>query len=165
MDGRQAFFDERLYQAFPLLGLRKTIDNEVYDFNQTGRCRMIEFGFSNCAPCRVQLPYFLGLSNNKKFANIDFIYISYDDSATIMKDIATLYHGSHYRLKIFSINKDYFFDRNNPVLTYGFPTTYFIDDNRIVRSIKIGGRAEGSEKVKDEIMHLWTNQIDSLSCY
>lgn len=165
MDGRAKFFDERLNQAFPLLGLRKTIHNEVYDFDKTGRCMMIEFGFSNCAPCRVQLPGFLALSNDRQYANVDFIYISYDDSATIMKDITTLYHGPYNHVKILSIDRSYFFDRNNPTLTYGFPTTYFIDDNRIVKSIKIGGRPEASKSVKEELMNTWTSQLDSLSCF
>jgi len=139
-NGRQAFFEERLHQPFPSLGFRKTIDGIAYDFDQAGRCRIILFGFSDCAPCRVQLPYFLALSNNKHFADIDFLYISYDDSATIMKEITRLYNGPHHRVSMFSFSREFLTFSDNPRLTYGYPAMYFIDSSRLVKAIIIGGR-------------------------
>jgi thiol-disulfide isomerase/thioredoxin len=159
-DGRKAFLDERLHQQFPALGVCKTIDNKVYDFNQTGRATIIQFGISNCAPCRVQLPYFIELSNDSRYADIDFLYISYDDSATIMKDIANLYHGPHDRLKIISLERDYFTYSDKPMLSYGFPTMYFMDKSRMVKAITIGGSLDETNKV---LKSKWSSLMELLS--
>jgi hypothetical protein len=162
-DGRQAFLGERLQQPFPLHGLLTTIDHEVYDFDQTGRYRIIMCGIANSTGCDLELPYFLALSNDQQYANIDFLYISYDDSATIMKGFAGLYRGRLSHLKIFSVSRDYFLYTDKPMLAYGFPATHFVDDKGRVKMIVLGGRKKATPEETDRFLKAdWTQRVNSL---
>lgn len=163
LDGERAFLNQRLDQRFPSLGMRTTIDHKVYDFDRANRPVIIQFGISNCAPCRVQLPYFIELSNDRRYADIDFLYITYDDSATIMKDIASLYPGPHDRLKIISLERDYFIYSDKPLLTYGFPTMYFIDKTGLVKAITIGGSPGSANHADKEMKTKWASLMGLLS--
>jgi len=161
-DGSGNFLSERLNQVFPSLGYLRTIDNCVYDFDQTGRCRVIDFGFSANASSRVQLPHFISLSNDSRYADVDFIYISFDDVATIRKDIHSLTDCKYDKLIIFSVDKAYFMQSEKPLLACGCPTIYFVDRNGIVKAIANGGNSTADEHTESHLKATWRACIESL---
>jgi hypothetical protein len=60
------------------------------------------------------------------------------------------------------MDRDYFTYSGKPMLAYGFPTMYFIDSNRMVKAIIIGGSAAPVTDSGQALKARWTSYIDSL---
>jgi hypothetical protein len=151
----QLLMQERYGRPFPLYGNVRSADGVWYDFNHITRPAVIMAGHAACLPCTIQLPLLARLSRQRKYRDIDFIYITPDSRETVLQETGKKGYG---KVKIFTFGRRYIIDTMHTVSV--FPTVYFIDRKGIARVITAGGRTD-----TDAVPYLqkkWNDYIDTI---
>ena len=152
----EQFFNERIGETFEPLDSWTTIDGEEFDLGQSHIPTILFLGFSSCPPCRQALPYFAELSAKEQYKNVNFIYITFDDSTTIRSEFKESGVNGKSKVKFISLTRKYLAMRN--MAYYGFPTIYFLDAKNTLKLVDGFGKNNGPLN-KEET---WVKMIQSV---
>ena|GEM_PF-3763288 len=143
-----AFINNKIDNPFPNIDTLKTYTSAPFYFNTIDKPSIIYFGAESCAPCRLALPIVAKISNDPKYKSYNFVYVTYDDSTTMHKEFTGIHqiNMSHMTILLTSLA-----EINDDQLTFGYPTAYYVDAHKVVRSVTLGGRTEDAEKAETEI--------------
>lgn len=96
------------------------------------QANMLILGFNACIPCRKQMPHIINFALTHPEET--FIYLTYDDKATIEKELSTTNYAqikrNFYILQVDKIELD-----ASRLANFGYPMKYFFDEENIVRAI------------------------------
>lgn len=105
---------------------------------------MIFMGFSGCIPCEYQLPFLVEFAIEQPKYN--FIYISFNSLEVIEAEFARLKLDikSVPNFSIVSINKEKI--TNSGLSDFGYPAAYFLNKNKIIKSVEKAGYIKGGKQ-------------------
>lgn len=139
-------------QKAPLVSF-KTINGESYDAaSLAGKIVVVNFWFISCAPCRAEMPALNKLVEEYKAKNVLFIGFS-TDRADRLKP--AFFKENRFDFKIVAGAQDL----ANSFQIMGYPTTYVIDQEGIIRQAWIGVNSEMGQL---DPYHKAKNAIDNL---
>jgi peroxiredoxin len=109
----------------------ESLDGETVSLSQfRGQPVLLSFGATWCAPCRAEVPIVQKAHENHP--ELIVLLVDSDESAGIVQDFVEKYRITHSVL----------LDENSLVYrTYrinGIPTSFFIDENGVIREINVG---------------------------
>jgi len=152
----QLFMERRINTTFPDIDTLQTLSGSPFYFNKINKPTMVYIGFDGCAPCRFALPLFIKTANEIKYKDYNFVYLSYDNAATIYDELKQQKAQDLKAIKIVTIPHDLIDDDQ---LVIGYPTVYYVNAERKIKYVTMGGTTEGADKLRDE----WHAKLDSLN--
>lgn len=143
-----AFISNKVDNPFPNIDTLKAYTSAPFYFKDIDKPSIIYFGADGCAPCRLALPIVAKISNDPKYKNYNFIYVTYDDSATIRKEFTST---SHIDMSNMTILLTSLAEINDDRMVYAYPTVYYLDAHKVVKIVTVGGKMGDLEKVEADI--------------
>ncbi|WP_162633277.1 redoxin domain-containing protein [Echinicola strongylocentroti] len=96
------------------------------ELKTTGQAIVLDFWFTNCAPCVYTIPHLNDLTEKYKNENISFIALTYENEDDVSKFLS--------RKKILaSVGTDTAYQTINNYEVNAYPTTFLIDENGILK--------------------------------
>jgi hypothetical protein len=142
----------RIYKPFPLTKRYHAINNgRTFDFSAHQKPVFLYVGEASCIICSFELPAYLDLC--RQFPGIDFVYLSPDDTAAILKKF-----GKELQLKnliVLPIPGYVLWDKD---VARVYPVKYFIQKDGIVKDASTGGSLKDREKVREK----WLAKLKAL---
>jgi thiol-disulfide isomerase/thioredoxin len=139
------YFDKKIGDLLAPMQEWLCIDGTAIDLYKTNRPAVIYFGFASCGGCRQQMPAYVAVANEKQYESYDFLYMTFDDSAEINKEMRS--SGlTNNRLRIISVPEKYL--TSNYVR--GYPAIYFLDKEKTVKIIYSLGAYESPIRTKED---------------
>ena len=129
------------------------LDGSTYDINSTtNRIKVVNLWFGQCAPCVAEIP---GLNRLvEEFGHsVDFVSLCKNDIYDDM-DIVQEYKFKFRHLK----DSPYIIEKNFAM--NGYPTTYVVDGENIIKLAKSGGKTDGTAPA--HIYELVSKEIKSI---
>jgi len=141
----------RIYKPFPLTKSYHAVNGKAFDFSAHQKPVFLYVGEASCIICSFELPVYLDLCRH--FPDIDFVYLSPDDTAAILKKF-----GKTLQLKnlvVLPIPGQLLWDKD---VARVYPVKYFIRKNGIVQDAATGGALKDREKVRGQ----WLVRLEAL---
>lgn len=145
------YIEKRIGKEFPPLGTWADIHHREFNFNTINRPTFIYIGTRTCTPCTAEFPYIYTYAQSR--SDMDFIYLTSDDAATITKDHPEVLQYKSNNFYAISIPDAYI---KGYKISYGYPTKYLIYENNYTAYIWIGGSKRNGASVVDSIEHILT---------
>lgn len=136
-------------KPFPVQDTFATLNGKVYNFATAGRPSFVYISSESCLPCKFELPLYIDAC--KKHPGFDFVYFTTDPDAEAVKKK----FGKELNLpNLYIVCRpyDYFYEHQ---LMLGFPTKYYVNSERKVISVQLGGYMV-EEKVLGEWQPVFT---------
>ncbi len=135
---------------FPIL-YATTINGDTINESYFKKVTVINLWFENCAPCVAEIP---GLNElEKKYTDVNFLALSTDDESSMLDFLNRV-----------EFNFDHMSDGSQIIEKYfaqtGYPTTYLLNDKRIIIDLFSGGRTDSL--ASSEIFNRISSKLDSI---
>lgn len=118
---------------------------EMIDFSAfQGKVIIINFWFMACVPCIAEMKGLNEIVDKYKTKEVKFISFTWDGKKELEQ-----YFFPKYNFKFEIISDAESFLAEDIKLRWGFPTTYIIDQNGIIRKIFSGGETEEEIAIKE----------------
>jgi thiol-disulfide isomerase/thioredoxin len=140
------YIERRTGIGFPPMGKWNDVRRREFDFNTMRRPALIYVGTRTCAPCNAEFPHVFEYAKSRP--DLDFVYITSDDSAAILANHPELLRNRQNNFYAISIPEAYV---KGYRISYGFPTKYFIEANNYTTHIWLGGFVERGGRIVDTI--------------
>lgn len=150
----QVFINKKNGDTFAPIEEWKCINGTEFDLNKATTPSVVFLGFSSCVPCRFYLPIFAELATEKRYAGYNFIYITFNDSATIREEFKSE-QITDQNLKVVTLSKEYLHANN---LAMGYPTIYFLNADKTISGVEIGGTTDNIKEARK----WWRSELDKL---
>lgn len=126
------------------------------DFSNTnlkGKIAFVNFWFETCPPCIAELEGFNKLFDTLKYnKNFIFVTFTYDPDSTIQN----LKKKYNIQYQVFHIDRDECYRLN---FNTGFPASFILDRNGVVKFAKIGGVTDIELSTKDVMSKIYPRII------
>ncbi len=148
------FYKRKIGDMFAPIEEWKCVNGGYFDLNKAQGPAIIYLGFYGCPPCRQEMPLYAELSLEKKYSGYNFVYLTFDDSATISEELNTAKISEH-KIKLVSLPEKYIRSKG---MANAFPVVYFLDQEKTVKMIHAFGLLSGSL----DSINYWHSLLDSL---
>ena len=150
----KAFYDRKIGEMFAPIEEWKCMNGDYFDLNKAQGPAVIYLGFYGCAPCRQAMPLYAQLSLEKKYNGYNFVYLTFDDSATINEELSKAKIAEH-KMRLVSLPETYMRAKG---MALGFPVIYFLDNEKTVKMIYAYGELNG----QIDSLQYWHSLLDAL---
>jgi thiol-disulfide isomerase/thioredoxin len=129
----------------PIATFRLTdLDSKIWNSQELkGKVVVINFWFSTCKPCILEMPYLNELVQANQDSSVVFLALAPDNETQVKKFLKKFQFGYH----IIPSAIDYI----NAIKVESFPTHFVIDKEGILRQVLIGFSDDIKEKLQREI--------------
>lgn len=134
--------------SFPQLKVTDLENKEVDLYKTKEKIVFLNFWFVNCAPCVAEIPGFNELVKHYKDKDILFLAIALDHPRSLKKFLKQ----QPFNFRIIPDSRELL--SNELQHSFGYPTTYILDQDRMIRFVHSGGSTgdDATQKVKDTFM-------------
>lgn len=122
----------KIWKPFALTKAYSVFQKDSFDFSQHQKPVFLYIGQRSCTICSYEFPTYAGLA--KRFPQIDFVYLTPDDSINIVKKFGTNLKTSN--LFVIPVSMTLLWDKD---IAKVFPVKYFISQSGIVVDAATGG--------------------------
>lgn len=135
----------------------KTSDSTTFsNFDLKDKIVFVNFWFESCPPCISELEGFNKLFDTLR-SNKDFMFISFTfDADSVINKMKTKYD---IKFKVFHIEKPECYRLN---FNTGFPCSFILDKNGIIRYSKIGGEIDKEKSTKEVATDIYPKIVELL---
>jgi thiol-disulfide isomerase/thioredoxin len=129
----------------PVAGFHLTdLDNKIWDSKELkGKVVVINFWFTTCKPCILEIPYLNELVRANQDNSVVFLALAPENETQVRKFLKKFQFGYH----IMPSAIDYI----NAIKVENFPTHFVIDKEGVLRQVLIGYSDDIKEKLQLEI--------------
>ncbi|MEN4013238.1 MAG: TlpA disulfide reductase family protein [Bellilinea sp.] len=131
-------------KRFPDFTLEKLAGGKLTFSNLNGKPTVINFWATWCDPCREEMPLLQQVAQNNQ--DVEVLGVNYNESTAAIEPFVEFYQ----------ITFDILLDVDGKIAgkfqVFGFPTTYFVDREGILRAIHVG-------QLDEDLMRIYLEKI------